>query len=374
MNNDFPFSLKILGYFDAIRGLLSFVMMIIFSSWLFFLLSSSDGFGFLAILVTIGASIIFFTPTSILGIISFKYTRKNNQKLIKTTLISTLINLILTPFYLFLISDPLVLSLSKSFTFEVSLLSIYLNLVLINIIFLIKAKLKNQAKFKLISILIIITFVFLATIFFFRELNIIEKNSRSYQREVTRKYKTEKANWNNFYDNRVRLSLKYPELIEMNKLNENGISLFVEIEPIENLNSMAREIADKDKNDLARGLSGQGLFNKIIKIKNIGKANAQESMFISLLKDCNAQINRKLVFYENNYRIIITLSTNINDADDENNKYFEMNKNKCDGINIWKDQGAEKLYKDLNENKLHGKIQNWFNLFDKIIETMQFSN
>ena len=98
-------------------------------------------------------------------------------------------------------------------------------------------------------------------------------------------------------------------------------------------------------------------------------------MFISILKDCDVQIHRKLVFYKNDHRIIVTDSANINDTHDKNNEYFEINKNKCGGaIPIWKKQGEEKLYQDSTENKLPVKIQGWFNFFDKIIETIEFSN
>ncbi len=189
----------------------------------------------------------------------------------------------------------------------------------------------------------------------------------------------EVSNIKTYVNEDLGFSFQYPENISININNNNVLSLSVKSEKINSLNypmNYNKETAKLDRISLSQGNYGQGPdwpLDISKKVRNIyGPINAQEFMVLSRFEICDVTFERRLIFYYDDHQVIITLYGNKNNIISENPSYFKFDQINCSNQKIWDSSKQNQFYNDLNNNLLSGNAQNWFNLFDNIIETINF--
>lgn len=185
------------------------------------------------------------------------------------------------------------------------------------------------------------------------------------------------ADWNIYVDEKAKFSIKYPVNIALDKSFATSLSLSIRVEKVDSLINETmhydKETALNDEKELAKGNYGRGAdFSLPIsrKVRNLEIVNGQEFMVLSRFEVCDVTFERKLIFYRNDYRVLITLHGDRDNIVVDNPKYFKIDQVNCGNIKVWDYEKSEQFYIDLERNTLTGDAQNWFNLFDDIINTM----
>ena len=96
-------------------------------------------------------------------------------------------------------------------------------------------------------------------------------------------------------------------------------------------------------------------------------------MVLGRFEVCNVTFERKLLFYNNNYQIVITSSGPEKDIIDSMPQYFEINSSNCGNEKVWDFDKQAQFYQDLVDGKGSDVAQDWFNTFDDIISTIEIS-
>lgn len=183
--------------------------------------------------------------------------------------------------------------------------------------------------------------------------------------------------WQIYEDKQAGFSLKYPYMVVLD--GEEDLNLDVEVTKIDNLDYPGFDKADvlEDVQALKNGQVtensgeywGLSLSEKVI---SLGDLNGQEFMVLSRFEVCDVTFERKLLFYKNGYRVLITLEEKKSNIVDNLPQYFTVNEDNCGNEIIWDFDKQDQFYKDLVAGKGFFTIQEWFNTFDKIVGTIEF--
>jgi len=98
--------------------------------------------------------------------------------------------------------------------------------------------------------------------------------------------------------------------------------------------------------------------------------NAQEFMVLGRFEICDVTFERKLYFFNNGHQVIITLIGDKEKIIAEMPEYFTTNQENCMDEIIWDIEKQEQFYTDLASNKGSNSAQDWFDTFDRIVETI----
>jgi len=180
-----------------------------------------------------------------------------------------------------------------------------------------------------------------------------------------------------FYENKeAGFSLKYPYTVTMDEKVGNLV-LTIESKKIEELDYPGFDLAEvlNDIELLKQGQPGANYVDWALdaseKIRNLGAVNAQESMVLSRFEICDVTFERKLVFYNNGYRVILTLKEDKSNIIDNLPQYFTLNEENCGTNSIWNFDKQIDFYQELVAGKSFFTAQEWFDTFDKIVETIE---
>lgn len=209
------------------------------------------------------------------------------------------------------------------------------------------------------------------------------------QTPQTQEEEDEFADWDTYSDQQIGLTLKYPHDVIIGQLDidtNRKLILTVTKEKIELLNATMgynKETALKDKRAL-----NEGNFGEIIdfptppskKVIKIGNKYLKSFMVLGRFEQCDTVLERKLIFYNNDYQIIITLEyTDMNELKSTMPEYFtdvticsgpscdpNESKAKC-----WTPNIGEKFYQTLVNGNGSSVIQHWYDVFERIIKTIE---
>lgn len=182
--------------------------------------------------------------------------------------------------------------------------------------------------------------------------------------------------WQSYDNKEAGFSLKYPYTVTMDEKVGNLV-LIVESKKIEELDYPGFDLTEvqKDVELLKQGQPGTNYVDWALpvseKIKNLGVVNAQESMVLSRFEICDVTFERKLVFYNNGYRVVLTLKEDKNNIIDNLPQYFTLNEENCGTNAIWDFDKQVDFYQELVAGKSFFTAQEWFDTFDKIVETIE---
>jgi len=182
-----------------------------------------------------------------------------------------------------------------------------------------------------------------------------------------------------FYENdQADFSLKYPYNVSIDDLVGN-LSLTVESTKIDDLDYLGfnKEEILKDIQSLKNSQYGNE-YDWVLpiskKVRSLGSLNGQEFMVLSRFDICDTTFERKLLFYHNGSRVIITLKEDRSNIIDNSPEYFTTNEESCQTEKIWDFDKQDQFYQDLVNNKGFFTAQEWFDTFDKIIDTIEIDD
>jgi hypothetical protein len=179
-----------------------------------------------------------------------------------------------------------------------------------------------------------------------------------------------------FYENeRAGFSLKYPYSVSMDDAKGN-LSLTIESTKIDDLDypGFDKEEILKDIQSLKDGQYGNEYdwaLSVSKKVRSLESLNGQEFMVLSRFDICDTTFERKLLFYQNDLRVIVTLKEDKRNIIDNSPEYFTTNEENCQTEKIWDFNKQDQFYQDLVDNKGFFTAQEWFDTFDKIIDTIE---
>jgi len=182
-----------------------------------------------------------------------------------------------------------------------------------------------------------------------------------------------------FYENKqAGFSLKYPYSVSMDEIDGN-LLLTVEITKISDLDYLGfnKEEILKDIQSLKNGQYGNEYDWVLLtskKVRSLGSLNGQEFMVLSRFEICDVTFERKLLFYHNDSRVIITLKEDKNNIIDNSSKYFIINEENCQTEKIWDFDKQDQFYQDLVNSEGFFTAQEWFDSFDEIINTIEIED
>jgi len=191
--------------------------------------------------------------------------------------------------------------------------------------------------------------------------------------------KTEtKETWKTYENKDAGFSIKYPDTVSLNKKEaDKQYRMIVDIEPVSSLKGTMgfnKETALKNIESLSKGEYGIKVdwpVKESRRIRKIGNTYAQDFIVLSRFEVCDVVFERKLYFFNNDYQIIVTLIGPKEGIITSLPSFFVSDKDNCGQDKRWDFKKQEEFIGMLNNGKAPKPAQDWFNLFDKIVETIK---
>ncbi|MCD4760636.1 hypothetical protein K8R42_01940 [bacterium] len=211
------------------------------------------------------------------------------------------------------------------------------------------------------------------------------------------KFLEDTSDWQTYTDQAAGFSLQYPKNLFINELNhatDEKSTLFITVEAIDDLPEAAPFAMGKESAIEDRALLSQGQFG----ITNYGgREYTQDVLSIDnhyvkiftgfgVLEICNVEFSRRLIFYNNDYRVYISLIGPANKIKNSMSSYFDAPPNDCDPnsthldepilYSIW-DYSNENIREDFYNTLIIGNgsdvAQEWFDIFDQIVNSIEIN-
>lgn len=183
--------------------------------------------------------------------------------------------------------------------------------------------------------------------------------------------------WYYYEEPDAGFSIKHPHDISFNEQQDDLFGLYIETQKIDLLEGTMgfdKQTALKNTESLKMGEYGQDVdwpLNESKKLRKISdNINAQEFMVLARFEVCNVVFERKLYFFNNDYQIVITLIGPRNEFINSAPEYFTTNQENCGNEKIWNMEKQKLFFENLENNAGPEIIQNWFDVFNRIIGTI----
>lgn len=191
--------------------------------------------------------------------------------------------------------------------------------------------------------------------------------------------------WQVYENKEVWFSFKYPtgtNLIkeENYKLDQKLSYIKVEVKDIGNPvapNDLTKEQDMKNIEDLSAWKFWVYFDNSLKeseKVVSVWNIFGQDLMVVSRFEVCNVTVERMLIFYFNNKKILITAYAPTDTLKVSYPDYFMLDSENCQTETRWKFDKQAEFYQSLVDNKWISDIQLWYNDFDKMIWTVIFDH
>lgn len=180
-----------------------------------------------------------------------------------------------------------------------------------------------------------------------------------------------------YEDKKIGFSFVYPEsvtLVDTATNTSRGLRLRVEKNKIDELDGTIgydKKTALLDQEALKAGEYGEELDWPIQSSKNflaVNGINAKEFTVLGRFEVCDVTFERKLIFYLNNYQVILTLYGDKESIISSMPEYFTLDEKNCGKNMIWK--GQDSFYKALETKDGSVVAQFWFDSFNNIVQTI----
>jgi hypothetical protein len=207
-----------------------------------------------------------------------------------------------------------------------------------------------------------------------KELKLLRNND---QEQSTREEVKNIPRIKEYKNKEIGFSFSYPDNIVVGKEAQKGdLVLKIETNNIEksNIPSLSRDDLLIMSKNLEKGefadISGWTLDNSK-KIYKIGQKTVEEGVVFSKSDFCSVVFERNLAFFVDNYLVNIILIASRDDITPENPDFFRKDEKNCANIKVWDFARQGEFYNNLLENELSGTAQEWFNVFEKIKESLK---
>lgn len=181
-----------------------------------------------------------------------------------------------------------------------------------------------------------------------------------------------------YNDSEAGFSFAYPSSITIGQSATATKAIWLTVEKnkiasLEGTMGYDKATAEKDKQSLIAGQYGEAIDFPVDgsqKVSDLGGIKGKEFIVLSRFEVCSVLFERKLVFYLNDYQIIITLFGDPKIIADSQPDFFAYDKKNCVQNKIWKD--AAGFYRALTENNGSIQAQLWYDSFADIIKSIKF--
>lgn len=185
--------------------------------------------------------------------------------------------------------------------------------------------------------------------------------------------------WMVFEDFDSGVFIKYPTDVSMDNKDEQGMTLKIESEKIQNLEGTMgydKETSLQNRDSLLQGEYGEDVdwpLDVSKQVRQIGDLYAQDFVVLSRFDVCDVTFERKLYFFHGDYRIILTLEASKEEIMESSPNYFQYSKENCGDELVWNFDKQEQFYRDIINSKSNEESERWFSVFEDIVKTIELS-
>jgi len=196
-------------------------------------------------------------------------------------------------------------------------------------------------------------------------------------------YNREVQKWVTYTDNKAGFSIKYPLYASMVNGNYRLLISAQNLDTFSNVPEKYQDLLEEEKT-LSKGLIPKDRdwsLEAAHKVRRIGSVYAEEELVFSMFQGCDPFFNRQINFYHNNNLVTVSLRGPRDQIVFENVDlfslyYFDTNnpirKRSCTD---WKretvSEARQTFYQELLKGEGTTTAQEWFDLFDQIVETIE---
>lgn len=183
--------------------------------------------------------------------------------------------------------------------------------------------------------------------------------------------------WKLYEDDATGLLLRYPNDVSLaGDRPDARFRLDVDVKPVTGLDGTMgynEETATENREALNAGEYGKDVDFPLLeskKVRMLDGMNAQEFMVLGRFDVCDVTLERKLYFFRGDRQVVITLSVQDAKAVAEESGYFIRDEANCGSELVWNRDKQKLLYDDLVAGSAEPELQEWYDLFDLMAETV----
>jgi len=188
----------------------------------------------------------------------------------------------------------------------------------------------------------------------------------------------EVQSWETYYDDEVGIEVKYPNSVTTDYGSDEKYILSIAKNKIEGLDmplGFTEENVLKDREALEKGEFYYPFFQPVEASKKVIRINnekyGKESVTFAMLEVCDVQFARRIIFYNEDYQIILTLTADNDKVISSMPEYFGINENSCGQYSTWKLEKMDDFYNELINSTASTYVQEWYDTFDDIVSTIE---
>jgi len=150
----------------------------------------------------------------------------------------------------------------------------------------------------------------------------------------------------------------------------------LEIENIETTDGYDKEAVKKDKEELEKGNFYDIIdfvFEPSKRVVKILDTHVKDFIIFSRFDECNITFERKAIFYNNGYQVIITLHGDVDKITESMADYFVRDDINCGGRLVWDSNKQQDFYEKIVSGQASEITQTWYDTFDSVLELLQIN-
>lgn len=186
--------------------------------------------------------------------------------------------------------------------------------------------------------------------------------------------------WQIYENKDANFTFRYPHNVKMVEDAKKGdvqlsvqVNILKEVEIPGFTDEDLKEISKK----LAKGEYGEDLgwsIENSRRVRELRGINAQDNVVLSRFEVCDVIFERNLIFYVNDYQVVISLIGPREKIIEENKDFFTKDSEDCFMGQVWRFERQSEFYNMLNNNEAKKTTQDWFSSFDELVSTLDVGN
>lgn len=186
---------------------------------------------------------------------------------------------------------------------------------------------------------------------------------------------------NKYADNQAGFSLSYPATVSLGGTPEEKLFLTIRSTLITNLDAplgFDKKTAQEDAAALAQGQFGYRYIGCALEqSEQVRKIGGEEKLYgkiymsLVCLEACDVKFDRTIIFYNNGYQIVITLSANKEKIINSMPEYFQTDPANCSNKPFWNYNLINKFNQTLIDQQGSADAQQWYETFNEIVDSIR---
>jgi hypothetical protein len=185
--------------------------------------------------------------------------------------------------------------------------------------------------------------------------------------------------WLFYADDNAGVSFRYPHSVSFNDYEAGTpYRLQLRAEPVAGLAEPLlydEETALANQESLAKGEYGIAVdfsLEASERVRAVGGLNAQDFLVLGRFEVCDVTFERKLYAVNDGWLVVLTLAGDWEDLVADSAEYFQTDRANCGPYKYWQHDQQGMFYLELAEGEGNPLTQEWYELFDQIVDTVEF--